>query len=79
MTIRKNFTLSEKVAMHLEELAKKRGQKQSQIIAELIEKEMREEEKKRNLAQIEKLAGKFTGLFGEDVSIQSIKANRSDI
>jgi metal-responsive CopG/Arc/MetJ family transcriptional regulator len=79
MTIRKNFTLPDDIAKQLEDMAKKRGQKQSQLIAKLIEKEAKEEDKKRKLAMIDELAGMFTGLFPDEVTIQSIKANRDDI
>ena len=79
MTVRKNFTFSDETARNLEALAKKRGQKQSQLVAELIQKELREQEKQKRLEMIENLSGTFTGLFPDSISIQSIKADRDDI
>jgi len=79
MTVRKNFTFSDETARSLEALAKKRGQKQSQLVAELIQKELREQEKQKRLEMIENLSGTFTGLFPDSISIQSIKADRDDI
>ena len=79
MTVRKNFTFSDETARNLEALAKKRGQKQSQLVAELIQKELHEQEKQKRLAMIDKLSGMFTGHFPDGVTIQSIKADRNDI
>ncbi len=79
MTVRKNFTLPDDLARHLEEKAKREGKKQSQIIQELIKEDLERQEIARKLKLIDKLAGMFTGYFPDDVSIQSIKANRNDI
>ncbi len=75
MSVRKNFTMPEKVAEDLEYLAKKLDMKQSQVIQELIEEKISEYEIKRKLEAAEKISGMFTGMFPEHVNIQWIKAN----
>ncbi|RLA70952.1 MAG: hypothetical protein DRG30_08840 [Epsilonproteobacteria bacterium] len=75
MSVRKNFTMPEKVAKDLEYLAKKLDKKQSQVIQDLIEEKISEYEIKRKLEAAEKLSGMFTGMFPEHVNIQWIKAN----
>ncbi len=75
MSVRKNFTMPEKVAKDLEYLAKKLNKKQSQVIQDLIEDKISEYEIKRKLEAAEKISGMFTGMFPEHVNIQWIKAN----
>ena len=75
MSVRKNFSMPEKVAKDLEYLAKKLDMKQSQVIQELIEEKIFEYEIKRKLEAAEKISGMFTGMFPEHVNIQWIKAN----
>ena len=75
MSVRKNFSMPEKVAKDLEYLAKKLDMKQSQVIQELIEEKISEYEIKRKLEAAEKISGMFTGMFPEHVNIQWIKAN----
>ncbi|MCD6213052.1 MAG: hypothetical protein J7J02_08725 [Sulfurovum sp.] len=75
MSVRKNFSMPEKVAEDLEYLAKKLDMKQSQVIQELIEEKISEYEIKRKLEAAEKISGMFTGMFPEHVNIQWIKAN----
>ncbi len=75
MSVRKNFTMPEEVAEDLEYLAKKLNKKQSQIIQELIEEKVADYKQAEKVAAAEKLSGMFTGLFPEEVTIQSIKAN----
>ena len=75
MSVRKNFSMPEKVAEDLEYLAKKLDMKQSQVIQELIEEKISEYAIKRKLEAAEKISGMFTGMFPEHVNIQWIKAN----
>ncbi len=75
MSVRKNFTMPEKVAEDLAYLAKKMDKKQSQVIQELIEEKAAEFEIEKKLEAAEKLSGMFTGMFPEHVDIQWIKAN----
>ena len=75
MSIRKNFTMPEKIAKDLEYLAKKLNKKQSQVIQDLIEDKISEYTKAQKLEALEKISGMFTGMFPEHVNIQWIKAN----
>jgi len=75
MTVRKNFTMPEKVAEDLAYLAKKLGKKQSQVIQDLIEEKVAEYSKEEKLEALERISGMFTGMFPEHVDIQWIKAN----
>ncbi len=75
MSIRKNFTMPEKIAKDLEYLAKKLNKKQSQVIQDLIEDKISEYTKVQKLEALEKISGMFTGMFPEHVNIQWIKAN----
>ena len=76
MTVRKNFTLPDRVAAYLEYLAKKEGKNQSQIIRELIEEKITREQRIQNLEKIEKLSGIFTGLFPDEMTVQKIKSEK---
>ncbi|RLA02568.1 MAG: hypothetical protein DRQ45_04575 [Gammaproteobacteria bacterium] len=75
MSVRKNFTMSEKIAEDLEYLAKRLDKKQSQVVQELIEEKVSKYEIEKKLAAAEKISGMFTGMFPEHVNIQWIKAN----
>ena len=75
MSVRKNFSMPDKVAEDLEYLSKKLDKKQSQIVQELIEEKMAEYEKEKKLEALENISGIFTGMFPEHVNIQWIKAN----
>ncbi len=75
MTVRKNFTMPDRVAEDLEYLSKKLGKKQSQVVQDLIEEKMAEYETEKKLAELEKISGIFTGMIPEQVNIQWIKAN----
>jgi len=75
MSVRKNFSMPEKVAEDLEYLAKKLDMKQSQVIQELIEEKVSEYELEAKLEALEQISGMFTGMFPEHVNIQWIKAN----
>ncbi|HHH37766.1 MAG TPA: hypothetical protein ENK77_04025 [Epsilonproteobacteria bacterium] len=75
MTVRKNFTMPDKVAEDLEYLAEKMGKKQSQVVQDLIEEKAAEYEIEKKLAAAEKLSGIFTGMIPEHVGIQWIKTN----
>jgi predicted DNA-binding protein len=78
MTVRKNFTMPDKVAEDLEYLSEKLGKKQSQVVQDLIEEKMAEYETEKKLAAAEKLSGIFTGMIPEHVTIQWIKANSEE-
>ncbi len=75
MTVRKNFIFDEETAEHLEELAKKRGTTQTQVVKDLIEEEYREILKEEKLEAFRSIVGsaKAGSLVGK--SIQSIKAS----
>ena len=75
MVVRKNFTMSEYVVQNLKFLADTMHKKQSQVIQDLITDKMKEYEKESKLQTLQKMSGMFTGQIGEDVSIQSIKAD----
>jgi predicted DNA-binding protein len=75
MSVRKNFTMPEHIAMDLEYLAKKLGKKQSQVIQDLIEEKVSEYNVDEKLEALENISGMFTGIFPEHVDIQWIKAN----
>ena len=75
MTVRKNFTMPEKIADDLDYLAKKLDKKQSQVIQALIEEKIADYALEKKLESLENISGKFTGMFPEYVDIQWIKAN----
>jgi len=73
-TVRKNFVLEQKVANHLEELAKESDQSMTVLIAEMIEEryqKLRVQQRKEVLKQMD---GFGTGLL-TDFSIQKVKAS----
>jgi predicted DNA-binding protein len=74
MTIRKNFTMQDEIAHELEVLSTELGKTQSQLIQELIHERAKQEEKRRKQEALKRMSGRFSGVVGEDVSIQSIKA-----
>jgi len=75
MSVRKNFTMPEKVAKDLEYLAKKLDRKQSQVIQDLIEEKILEYAKEQKLEALDQISGIFTGKLPEHINIQWIKAN----
>ncbi|MBN2823997.1 MAG: hypothetical protein JXQ76_01635 [Campylobacterales bacterium] len=73
-TVRKNFVLEQKVANHLEELAKESNQSMTALIQDMIEEryqKLRVQQRKEVLKQMD---GFGTGLLG-DFSIQKVKAS----
>jgi hypothetical protein len=78
MSVRKNFTMSEKIADDLLYLAQKLDMKQSQVIQELIEEKISSYETQRKLEAGKNLVGMFTGMFPENVNIQWIKENSAN-
>ena len=74
MTVRKNFIFDEETAEHLEELAKKRGTTQTQVVKDLIEEEYQEISVAEKLKILDELSGSMDGVL-KDKSIQSIKAS----
>ena len=75
MSVRKNFSMPDRVAENLEYLSKKLDKKQSKIVQELIEERMADYEKAKKLEAARQISGMFTGMFPEHVNIQWIKAN----
>jgi len=72
MTVRKNFLLDEKIAKHLEEIAKNENTTQSEVIRKLIEERYQEFLKKEKLKAFKSLIMVEPGSLVER-SIQSIK------
>ena len=64
MTIRKNFLFDEEIAKHLEEIAKLKGQTQTQTVQTFIEEEYKKIATKKKLAILDKIAGSLTGKIG---------------
>jgi len=64
MTIRKNFLFDEEVAKHLEEIAKLKGQTQTQTIQDFIKEEYKKISAKKKLAILDEMAGSLTGKIG---------------
>jgi metal-responsive CopG/Arc/MetJ family transcriptional regulator len=77
MTVRKNFTLPDDLAKKLEEMAKRDGKKQSQIIQEMIKKRIKEEEKEKKLESLHSLKGILTGKIPQDITIQTIMSEKN--
>ena len=65
MTIRKNFLFDDKVAKHLEEIAKLEGKTQTQIAQEAIEERYKKISIEKKLEALERIRGSFTGLIGD--------------
>ncbi|MCK5294439.1 MAG: hypothetical protein KAJ49_07300 [Arcobacteraceae bacterium] len=74
MTIRKNFIFDEEIAQHLKELAKRENTTQTQVIRNMIEEKYQVHSVQEKLEAFYSFAGSMNGLIGDDVSIQSIKA-----
>ena len=75
MKVRKNITLSKRANEYLKILAKEKKKSQSEVIEELIEKEVREYESKRKLKIFEELLediDSYSGKIGNK-TIQQIK------
>ncbi len=64
MTIRKNFLFDEEIARHLEEIAKLKGQTQTQTVQEFIQNEYKKISAKKKLAILDEMAGSLTGKVG---------------
>ena len=64
MTIRKNFLFDEEIAKHLEEIAKLKGQTQTQTVQEFIQNEYKKISAKKKLAILDEMAGSLTGKIG---------------
>ncbi len=77
MTIRKNFVFDEKVAKHLEALAKEQGKTQTAIVSNLIEEQMKEKLIQEKLEALERFAGSMDlGKYADiPKAIQAIKAD----
>lgn len=75
-SLRKNFTMREETVRELDFLAKLLNKKQSQIIQELIHKESEARRNELRLAKLKLIKGAFTGLIGDEQSIQRMKSER---
>ena len=64
MTIRKNFLFDEEIARYLEEIAKLKGQTQTQTVQEFIQNEYKKINAKKKLAILDEMAGSLTGKIG---------------
>ena len=75
MTIRKNFLFDEKVAKHLEEIAKAEGKTQTQVVQELTEQRYRQLRKQKRFEALEKLVGSVPpgSLVGVDIKEVRVK------
>jgi hypothetical protein len=72
MTIRKNFIFDEEIAKHLEEIAKLRGQTQTQTIQDFIQEEYKKISIKKKLAVLDEIEDSFHGLL-TDVDAKSVR------
>lgn len=72
-TVRKNFVFNERIAQHLEEIAKETKQSMTALIQEMIEERYNQVRVKKRLKLLEEMDGSATGLL-TDFSIQSVKA-----
>ncbi|HIC08584.1 MAG TPA: hypothetical protein EYO62_00815 [Aquificales bacterium] len=75
MKVRKNITLSKKANEFLRILAREKKKSQSEVIEELIQKEIKEYESKRKLKIFEELLkgiDSYSGKIG-DKTVQQIK------
>lgn len=67
-----------RTARELDFLAESQHKKQSQVIQELIHEASEALRNELRLAQLKKLKGAFTGLIGDEQSIQRMKSDRSE-
>ena len=75
VTVRKNFVFDEEVAMHLEEMAKEKGQSMTSFVEEMIEEKYGSKRVKNRVEAFKKFRGSATGIFDNE-TIQSIKAKK---
>ncbi len=75
-SLRKNFTMKEETARELAFLAGILNKKQSQIIQELIHKESEALRNQQRLQDLQDIKGVFSGMIGDEQSIQSMKSER---
>ena len=76
MKVRKNITLSEKADRFLKELAEETGKSQSEVIEELILREVEEKEKEKRLRAFKDFVESVRGMkisLGEEVTFQKAK------
>ncbi|MEB4591579.1 hypothetical protein VSS37_11355 [Candidatus Thiothrix sp. Deng01] len=69
--------MREETVRELDFLAKLLNKKQSQIIQELIHKESETRRNELRLTKLKRLKGAFTGLIGDEQSIQRMKSERA--
>jgi predicted transcriptional regulator len=74
---RKNFTMPDETARELDFLATLLHKKQSQVIQELIHNASTALRNDMRLAKLKQLKGAFTGLIGDEQSIQRMKSERT--
>jgi hypothetical protein len=73
---RKNITMTDDTLRELEFLAKLLGKKHSQIIQDLIHRESEIQHNELRLKTLKQMKGLFTGLIGQNQSIQTMKTER---
>lgn len=74
---RKNFTMPDETARELDFLATFLHKKQSQVIQELIHNASAALRNDLRLTKLKQLKGAFTGLIGDEQSIQRMKSERT--
>jgi len=77
MTIRKNFNFNEANAKYLEARAKEEAKTQTQLIEDLLEKDRREQKRKKRLEALESLAGCVPAGSLVDVDIRQIRIEKA--
>lgn len=70
--------MPQRTARELDFLAESQHKKQSQVIQELIHEASEALRNELRLTQLKKLKGAFTGLIGDEQSIQRMKSDRSE-
>ena len=75
MKVRKNITLTKRAVEHLQILAKEKGKSQSEVIEELIEKEIKEYERRKKIRIFEELLKSISLYKGKigNKTVQQIK------
>jgi hypothetical protein len=76
MTVRKNFLFRDEVARHLEEIARREGKTQTQVVQEAIETTYGKSEKERKLEALEALTDSFHGEL-TDVDIRQVRTDKA--
>ena len=76
MTVRKDFLFRDEVARHLEEIARRQGKTQNEVVQEAIETTYSQSEKERKLEALEALKDSFHGEL-TDVDMHQVRVERA--